>query len=125
MYATIIVQIPGSTLGNVNTLDAELTETQTLGDVKYARYLGDVQQALGGGLTPDTLLSLSLSKDSDGSVIYYPRSNIRSPKCNAVIMFIVDKLELPRARDAAARARRPRSRATSAPPVLPRAERLA
>jgi len=49
----------------------------------------------------------SLSKDPDGSVIYYPRSSIRSTKCSAVTMFIVDKLELPRARDAAARARAP------------------
>ena len=54
--------IPGSTLGNVSTLDAELTETQTLGDVKYARYLGDVQNALAGGLTAETLLSESLKK---------------------------------------------------------------
>ena len=53
-----MVQVPGSTLGNVNTLDHELTETQTLGDVQYARYLGDVQNALAGGLTADTLLSL-------------------------------------------------------------------
>ena len=71
----------------------------------------------------------SLSKDPDGSVImmiYYPRSSIRSTKCSAVTMFIVDKLDLPRARDAAARARRPRSRATSAPPRgLPGLERLA
>ena len=49
----------------------------------------------------------SLSKDPDGSVIYYPRSSIRSTKCSAVTMFIVDKLELPRAQDAAARARAP------------------
>ena len=53
----------------------------------------------------------SLSKDPDGSVIYYPRSSIRSTKCSAVTMFIVDKLELPRAQDAAARARAPTARA--------------